>query len=553
MELFASSRVLRKIKSVLGFGQTSVQGHSLTTQAGSALEVDCLEWLPKSQLGSADGSGSFDRLFGGFYAKYISAKNSNSLQELQQLREQLPNLYKFGGIVSGYFDDCRTVDAPLKGALTRLLYQVLPYFQNEGNISPMQVKATLPRLGLFYFPNPEPLEFLLDAVRGEFNVEIIEPGAILQEFWQGREVDYACYEQALKEKVGLQLERFVTFADLPPQVRHEAVDLMSKHIQFQMAMTKCVKEKRWDLLMIGAMEMSLGLTLQDIDRAIRPPLVMFYHGVPTGEPMENLFSSPDYLIVRAASELEFYRQLGIPDAQTLRVGSLSREAFPLFPFIESSRRQARANLGFEDRDIVVIWALTYTLGYYDALSDQDCLNLIIKTFEHLAAKPEYKDRLVLYLKYHPAPRPDKTFSFSRSQFPLSSVFQSLNALGVRVYVHDQLNEIIHAADALLAHESTILFEAVEAAVPTVSLKMIKGPSEPVLGSAAYSLQNTHRFCAETTTVDQFSSAFEHVFAITLTERFSDSQKVWSEVYCCGRTAGLVALLEFLKSIASERK
>jgi len=120
----------------------------------------------------------------------------------------------------------------------------------------------------------------------------------------------------------------------------------------------------------------------------------------------------------------------VPEANMLIVGSQTAEDFPSHNSINHSRLNARYELGLDEGDTVLFYATTYDISIYNTKSCAEVLELLISSLSKAVSVHGLKDP-VLYIKYHPSPTSDATFSYSRNQYPLQA-FEPLTKLGYRV-------------------------------------------------------------------------------------------------------------------------
>ncbi|MBK9203505.1 MAG: hypothetical protein IPL73_13960 [Candidatus Obscuribacter sp.] len=120
---------------------------------------------------------------------------------------------------------------------------------------------------------------------------------------------------------------------------------------------------------------------------------------------------------------------------------------------------------------VFVYALTYDV--YRADVSQQVLSLIIEVWVCQAIRRSTGPSHLF--KYQPAPSHDASFSFSRNQYPLNE-FMRLKQSGFSVRILPTLQDNIGAADCFIAHESSTLFQSLEAGVPSISVSFDDGQS-----------------------------------------------------------------------------
>lgn len=551
-------RIKQKIKRIIGedgvSGAAAVANErariaELVSEDLKLLLPTLLTSNPEPDLANKKSAAPFEDFFRKFVALQMGGDAHKAT--LEELKKSYPLLLSTSAGTLKYLEACESVDAPMSYGFKRLCMHNLPFVQAPPSKQIIDYKAGLPRVGLLYYPNPEPRRFLIDALEGDFYPEDIDPGQTLQQSWSQKDCDFTTYQELFRQRVEAAFNQLPEWLTSSFPNRDRAVDAYAQHLQFQMAFTEMLQQNYWDLIFLGAFETPMGLAYFDFPKEKRPKTILFYHGLIHGDPVDNLFCNPDVVLVRGKAEASYFQNLGIEEDKIVKVGSLAIERFPSEKSIESQRQFARSRMDLGDDEKVVLWALTYDLFLYDKQTPEQLLELVLGTIAKVAIESSLKP-FTLLLKYHPAPRDNEYYSFSRQQFPLDKITSRLGPLGVSVRLVHDIAACIPAADLFMAHESTALIEALDAAVPTLSLKYSKSEAPPLLGDITYLANRCHRIIDDHSSVDELYAVMVEQLSYSRDEIIKQSGEVWNGLYDCGRTEGLGRVSRLVKSMVKGR-
>lgn len=504
----------------------------------------------KTNSNKIDEGISEEAIFHNFLSKYASEKvaNNGSLN-IDDLKSNHSVLIETADIVLGYLKACDSLEAPLDGLMRRLIFRHLSVLNKQSRAGILNYRKELPRVGMFYFPNSEPRDFLIDALNGQVVIDDMEPGRLLERTWVGRPYDFHRYQNELKQQLKLSLEQ------LPKELMdsYPSKDWIEAEVfdncQYQFALQELLQRKEWDLIFIGSPEQPLGLSMFDISNDLLPPIVYLCHGMLAGDPVMDFWLKFDRVLTRGTVEESYCKKLGIPSNKIVEIGSITLESFPAPTALAAKRSQARAALGLSSDQTVIVYALTYDV--YRADQSTLVARQIIESLECLNAKNTLAAP-VLFLKYHPAPSGDSTFSYSRNQYPLQ-LFMSLGELGFSVRINDNLDLLLAAADCFIAHESTTLVKALENGVPTMSLSYTAGKAEPVLGWPTYATNNCHKYRPIDDKVSLISKDLEDLLSLDKEVSYEESCKTWQNIFKIGRTQSLSVVGSLASELISSSK
>ncbi len=547
-------RIKQKIKRIIGDDGASGPSAVANERARiSGIVADDLNLLLPTHLTSSPESALANKKSGApfedFFRKFVALRKGGESHQgtLEELRRAYPLLFSTCDGTLKYLEACEAIDSPLANGFKRLCVHNLPVVQAPPSRQMLEYKSSLPRVGLLYYPNPEPRRFLIDALEGDFYPEDIDPGQTLQQMWTHKDCDFATYQEIFRQRVEDAFNQFPEWLISSFPDRDRAIDVYAQHLQFQMAFTEMLKQNYWDLVFLGAFETPMGLAYYDYPKEKRPKTILFYHGLIHGDPVDNLFCNPDVVLVRGKAEASYFQNLGFAEEKIVKVGSLAIERFPSEKSIELQRQFARSRYDLGDQEKVILWALTYDLFLYDKQTPEQLLELVLGTIAKVAIEGNLNP-LTLLLKYHPAPRDNEYYSFSRQQFPLDKITSRLGPLGVSVRLVHDIASCIPAADLFLAHESTALVEALDAAVPTLSLRYNKSQSPPLLGNVTYQTKRCHQIIDDHCSVDELYAVMFEQLSYSREDIIKQSADVWNGLYDCGRTEGLGRVSKLVKSL-----
>lgn len=485
-----------------------------------------------------------------FLSQYAIKKSRPEFaSELNDLSRNHPVLVDCADIVLDYLGYCEGLPASISGIMRRLVFRHLSVLNKNTKVGILEYRKGLPRVGMFYFPNSEPRDFLIDALNGIAVIDDMEPGKLLERTWLGRPYDFQRYQTELRERIKRSLcilpEELVSRYPSREWIESEVIE----NCQYQFALNELVRRGEWDLIFIGSPEQPLGLTLYDFDDAVLPPVVYLCHGMLAGDPVMDFWLKFDKVLTRGAVEESYCRKLGFESDRIVNIGSISLDCYPSLSALNFRRQVARSRLGLDEHQLVVVYALTYDI--YRSDHSLQIIDLLTSSLKRLAFSCS-SEKLVVYLKYHPSPSSDSTFSYSRNQFPLSS-FVGLNDAGVSIRLSDDLETLVSAADCFIAHESTTLLKALENAVPTLSILYNPGDIEPILGRYAYENSKCHMLKSVADSADDVAASIFALLQFAQAESYAESRQVWQSVFKYGRTEGLSIVATLVKELISSRK
>jgi hypothetical protein len=494
--------------------------------------------------------------FTSFLSRYQSLKDelatSGKSSELGTVRREHLFFADFAEMAITYLKACQAVPTALTPLLKRHFYRFISIFNDDNAAAHIfDYKKSLPRVGLCYFPNSGPRQFIVDALNSQVEIVDMEPGKMLETVWKmkGYDFDYALYQKSLRDRVASEVNQ------LPPDFvgrfpsRDWLIDELAASTQYQWAMVELLKAKYWDVIFIGAAEIPLGQALYDVPPELLPPVISLCHGMPSGDPLMNFFTRIDQVVVRCEAEKDFYESLGVPLERITFVGSTDIEAFPSKLAASRSRADARAALGLEDEDTVILYATTYDISIYNSKSPQEVMSLLLDAFRS-AADAGLKNP-ILYVKYHPSPASDPNYSYSRAQYPFEE-FGRLHESGYRVRLCQDLESVLPAADCFLAHESTTLVDAMEANLPTISVKMHDGEAVPVLGRRAYTETDCHKHLSVFDSGGDIGRVIYSLASLDREQVYNQNKVLWQNNFVTGRSAGLMKLGALVKRLLATK-
>ncbi len=291
------------------------------------------------------------------------------------------------------------------------------------------------------------------------------------------------------------------------------------------------------------------MALYDMPKELLPPIISISHGIPSGDPIMAFFSRIDQVIVRCEPEKDYYTDLGVPPERMLDVGSTSAEDFPSQISLKHARLNARYQLGLDDTDLVILYATTYDISIYKTKSCSEIQELMLDSFIEAVQTFGLKAP-VLYIKYHPSPGSDPTFSFSRNQYPLKA-FAKLAQLGYRVRLTDSIESVLPASDCFIAHESSTLTEALDMGIPTISIKMHNGLAKPLLGERAYRETDCHKHLSVYDSPAAIAAEMHRLCALDKSHVYVQSKQLWKNIFGNGRTTGLMKVAELVEGLIAK--
>lgn len=526
--------------------------------------------LPESRIGVKHGSSvlstqfpvnddqaKFDNFFNRYCAskkvlescKDISKPTAEELQagsELQLLRLNHPVLCDCADIVFDYLGKLNSLSPLLSSVMKRFSFRHLSILNPATKSDILDCKKRLPKVGMLFFPNAEVRDFLSEGLNGIAQLDDMEPGNMLGRSWSGRPYDFHRYQNVFRSRVKQLMD------ELPVDViqRYPSAVWLEQelfdNLQYQFALLQLLERREWDLIFLGANEIPLALLLFDMDASTLPPIVFLCHGMLAGDPVMDFWFRCDKTIARGKVEKSYYLRAGVDPAKIVDIGSASLDSFPSQDSLLSRRLNARVKLGLDLEQSVFIYALTYDI--YRADVSQQVLSLIIESLEVCQAQGGLRDP-VIYLKYHPAPSDDASFSFSRNQYPLNE-FMRLKQSGFSVRILPTLQDNIGAADCFIAHESSTLFQSLEAGVPSISIRFDDGQSLPTMGFDLYQQQAAHSLCSIQQGAKHIGKELSRLCLMDRVDSIEHSRKGWNDIFECGRTEAISRLIEVTQDLLS---
>ena len=487
--------------------------------------------------------------FAGFLGRYDELRQTRST-ELQTLRRDHPFMSDFSEMAIKYMAACDQLPERTNALFRRHFYRFISIFNSPNAAAHIfDYKKGLPRVGLFYFPNPGPKNFVVDALSGLADLHDMEPGKLVELAWQLgglNRIDFAAYQKALQLRSEMEVE------NLPQEFYQRfpahpwLINEVSAAVQYQWALVELLKLKYWDVIFLGAAETPLAQALYDVPKELLPPIISLCHGIPSGDPLMNFFNRIDRVIVRCEPEKEFYTDMGVSENQITFVGSTSIEDFPKESALQHTRSTARSLLGLDESDTIIVYATTYDISIYNTKTPAEILDLMIESFKAAVQQHGLKNP-VLYIKYHPSPASDPHFSFSRNQYPFAA-FSALNECGYRVRLTNDIESVLAACDCFVAHESSTLTEALDWGVPTISIKMHNGQATPLLGKRAYAETTCHKHFSVYDQPETIGADLANLCRLKRSDVYVQSHRLWSAIFATGRSAGLMKTAQLVEQL-----
>ncbi|MBK8220141.1 MAG: hypothetical protein IPK73_03855 [Candidatus Obscuribacter sp.] len=520
----------------------------------TSLHARCLSQLGSPLSREDDKGGQFADFIDRYYSlleatKVNFAAAPDAAHDLKVLRQKHSVLCDCADIVLAYLARLSNVSPVVSGVMRRLSFRHLSYLNSATRSGILDYKTSLPKVGLLFYPNADARDFLVEALNGVAQVDDMEPGKLLERTWVGRPYDFHRYQKELRARVeALLLELPEDLIQLYPSrawLEQEFID----NLQYQFALVELLKRREWDLIFLGANEVPLGLLLYDMDPALLPPIVFLCHGMLAGDPVMDFWFRFDKTLARGAVEKTYFLKAGVESDRIVDIGSPALDAFPSSDALSERRRQARVKLGLSSKQSVFIYALTYDV--YRADVSAQVINLILESLRR-ARMHEDLHEPVLFLKYHPSPAGDPTFSYSRNQYPLPA-FMALNEAGFSVRILPELDGYLPAADCFIAHESSTLFQALEAGVPTISIRFNDGNTLPTMGFSIYEGSGAHRLRSLADGASVIGLDLHELSQMSRTDAFEQSRSAWSKIFHCGRTEALSCVVGVVQEMIANSK
>jgi hypothetical protein len=496
--------------------------------------------LPEAPF--ADFLGQYHRL------QAAGGANNEALVRQQQAH---PFISDFAQLAISYLNQCDSLPPTMAPLMRRHFYRLISILNSKESARVFDYKRDLPKVGLCYFPNPGPRQFVIDALIGMANIIDMDPGKMVELVWSIKQYnfDYALYQKTLSERIESEVNQFpADFISRCPS-KEWLVKELSAGVQYQWALVELLKLRYFDVIFLGAAEVPLAMALYDLPKDLLPPIVALCHGIPAGDPVMSFFARMDHVLVRCEPEKQFYADLGVPPERIVEIGSTSAEDFPSQVALSHARLNARYALGLSDDDTVILYATTYDIAIYNTKSCAETLDLIVTSLAQCVEQHGLKNP-VFYIKYHPSPASDPTFSYSRSQYPLSA-FSQLIELGYRIRLADSLEAVLPACDCFIAHESTTMADALDRGIPTISIKMQKGDSKLFLGSRAYTEVDCHKNLSVYDSPAQLALYLHQLCTLEKVLVYKQSKHLWQALFGSGRTVGLIKVAQLVTNLIAK--
>jgi hypothetical protein len=516
-------------------------------QVKATTDLKVQEKSPNSQSTDAEKRAtqlnSSNPIFKDFILQYQQLKKSGNIQALQNMQKDYPVCAAMGEQLSEYFDLCSDVKSPLANTMKRIAYTVVPFYNSSRATDLYTYKDTLPKIGLLSHPNPGPREFVLDALNGLAAAEDVDPETVIKHTWSQRHYDYLCsLRDEIKDKTAhLPADFFSRFPS-----KEWFIEQLTYRAESELGLSTLFEQKRWHALVVGDATSPLCLAALDTPRHKRPPLIYFAHGVSYGYPISTMFVKADYVFARGRRDEGFMIDLGFPKDNIIKVGSPSDEGFPNNEILSQRREHARLRCAVTNDEPVLVFAVTWDPYFYKSRSSNEIQELLVDSFALVAKKLPGK-KPVLYLKYHPHPVNDPSFSTSRYQYPLDK-FLELTKAGYSIRLAKTFDDCMPAADCFIGHESAVLCDAVANGLPTVSLDYAPPKGRPTLDYGSYVEPAAHKILSVYDNPDTISDAILTLMQKPRPEIWDKCRESWGHVFDCGRSEGLSRIGKFLKQI-----
>jgi len=560
-------RTRAKLQSILKPSEHGGLGNSGSGNGHGDLEIinrvveEQLSTLPESRIklsrtpdeireNGLDPASPFADFLGKYHGLVSAGEKEKA--ELLRTKEDHQFLSDFADLAISFINQCQSLPKTMAPLMKRQFYRLISILNSKDSARIFDYKRDLPRVGLCYFPNPGPRQFAIDALAGMADIVDMEPGKLVELVWKLKQYnfDYALYQKTLSDRVAAEVAQFPSDFVARFPGKDWLVKELTASLQYQWALLELLKLEYFDVIFVGAFEVPLTMALYDVPRELLPPVVALCHGIPSGDPIMGFFSRMDKAVVRCEAEKIYYQDLGVPEANMLILGSQTAEDFPSRNSINHARLNARYELGLDEGDTVLFYATTYDISIYNTKSCAEVLELLIASLSQAVTAYGLKDP-VLYIKYHPSPASDPTFSYSRNQYPLQA-FAPLADLGYRVRLADSIDTVMAASDCFIAHESSTLTDAMDKGIPTISIKMHKGKSKPLMGERTYQQTDCHTHLSVYDTVDVVGGHIHRLATMDRDKVYSASRQLWKDMFGMGRTAGLMKLAQMVEELTQKK-
>jgi hypothetical protein len=189
-----------------------------------------------------------------YFLGHYNQLRASSGDDLAKLKKEHQFFCDFSEMAIDYLTKCDELPKTIAPLLRRHFFRFISFFNSDGASHIFDYKKGLPRIGLCYFPNPGPKQFLIDALSGMADIEDMEPGKLVEAAWQihGQNLDYAAYQAALKERAEEEIARLPKDYVARFPSRNWLVNEIAASVQYQWALVELLKRKHWDLIFLGA-------------------------------------------------------------------------------------------------------------------------------------------------------------------------------------------------------------------------------------------------------------------------------------------------------------
>jgi hypothetical protein len=483
-----------------------------------------------------------DLQFRNFWQEYQKRHNENDAH-IGKMQQEYPISSSLAGHVCNYYKASEQIDHNIAQVMKRSAYIAVPFYNSPKAVELHRYREKLAKIGLVSHPNHEPKDFLFNSINGLATAEHIDPEMIISHTWAKRPYDYLRF---LKEKVQNSLS-------IMPETFFERfggrdwfVEQLAYRAQCEIGLQQLLEQNRWQALITGDVSSPLSLALMDTPRHKRPPIIYFPHGSPYGNAISAMFLKADYMFARGKRDKNFMIDMGFAPANIIKVGSLVHESFPSNDSLEKQRQAARRQCFLSNDIPILVLSVTWDPYLYTSRSSLEVQELIIQSLALVAQQMPNK-KPVLYLKYHPYPVNDPSFSVSRLQFPLHN-FLKLVPLGYSLRLADTFDDCLPAADCFIGQESTVLSDAMTMGVPTISLDYASPTGRPTLDYDTYKEPAVHKLLSVYDSPDTISDTIIGLLAKPRIDIYNRCRTDWSNVFDCGRSEGIARTSEFFRNL-----
>lgn len=531
-----------------------VEQSQIKAQVQKEVSSYIVDFLPKVEATSIAESSASEPIrsaeqikqanlqFKDFWQNYQQAYKANG-PDLAQFHKDYPVSSSLTHHVCTYYQGCDQAPHAIAQVMKRNAYFVVPFYNSNEAIHLHSYRDKLAKIGFISHPNAEPRQFVLEALNGLAAAEDVDPQMVVDNTWGKRPYDYL---RCLKEEIQTGLSSLPQSFFDPFESKSWFIEQIAFRAQCEIGLQQLLEQKRWQAFITGDAGSSLGLALMDTPREKRPPIIYFPHGSPYGHPITAMFLKVDYIFARGNRDANLFTDLGFPHANIIKVGSPSHEAFPDDNVLIKQREMTRLHCQVSEDTLVIVLSVTWDPYLYKSRPPLEIQNLIIESLAQVTKKLPGK-KMVLYLKYHPHPVSDPSFSVSRIQFPLHN-FLKLSSCGYEVRLANSFDDCLAAADCFIGQESTILCDALALGIPTISMDYAKPTGRPTLDYDTYAEPSVHKVVCTYDSPDTISDAVVELLAKPRSEVRQKCRADWHNVFACGRSEGIARMAGFFKSL-----